>query len=168
MKRVIIESRYAGDIEANLRFARLSCLYALSAGFSPYASHQFFPQMLNDDLPAERAIGIKAGLAWSDVLAPDDEVWFCIPQAQAQYGQEAFSSGMLLGLDRHALHGPPDGLGGRMLFLVVLTDSGRLISKTPICVKAQEAEVVDLAERQRWLHESFAKAEQANPRWDGS
>jgi hypothetical protein len=66
MRCVIIESPYSGNVKANTAFAR-ACVYdALMRGESPIASHLLYTQMLDDTLPAERELGIRAGLAWLD------------------------------------------------------------------------------------------------------
>jgi hypothetical protein len=66
MKRVILESPYAGDVEANLVYARYCIRDCLRRGEAPIASHLLFaqPGILDDNVPAERALGIDAGLAW--------------------------------------------------------------------------------------------------------
>jgi hypothetical protein len=66
MIRVIVESPYAGDVEANLAYARAAVRDCLSRGEAPYASHLFFTQsgLLDDLIPEQRALGIAAGLAW--------------------------------------------------------------------------------------------------------
>jgi len=66
VKRVTIESPYAGDIEANVAYAKECVLDCLRRGEAPYASHLFFTQtgILRDELPFEREMGIEAGLAW--------------------------------------------------------------------------------------------------------
>ena len=61
---VIVESPYAGDIEANLAYAREACANCLTRGEIPYASHLFFPQFLDDLQPVEREIGMTAGYAF--------------------------------------------------------------------------------------------------------
>ena len=66
LKPVIIESQYAGDIEANVKYARecmRDSLYRLEA---PYASHLLYtqPKVLDDLKPDERKLGIEAGFAW--------------------------------------------------------------------------------------------------------
>lgn len=68
MKRVVIESPYAGDVEANIAYAKLCVKDCLARGEAPYASHLFFTQygILNDDVPEERKLGIEAGFAWRD------------------------------------------------------------------------------------------------------
>jgi hypothetical protein len=36
----------------------------LLRGEAPFASHLLYPQVLDDNLPSERRLGIEAGLAW--------------------------------------------------------------------------------------------------------
>jgi hypothetical protein len=69
MKLVIIESPYAGDIEANTSYARRCVRDSLMRGESPIASHLLYtqPGILDENIPEERAHGIAAGLAWLDV-----------------------------------------------------------------------------------------------------
>lgn len=69
MKRVIIESPYAGDIEANVEYARACIRDSLERGEAPIASHLLYtqPGILKDEIPEERQWGIDAGLAWGDV-----------------------------------------------------------------------------------------------------
>ena len=63
-RRVVIESPYAGDVAANTAYARRCLLDSLSRNEAPLASHLLYTQVLNDDVPAERAAGIGAGLSW--------------------------------------------------------------------------------------------------------
>lgn len=67
MKRVILESPYAGDIEANVTYARACVRDSLSRGEAPIASHLLYtqPGVLRDEVADERQWGIDAGLAWS-------------------------------------------------------------------------------------------------------
>lgn len=67
MKIVILESPYAGDIEKNIEYAKLCALDSLARGESPMLSHSLYTQFLDDEVPEERALGIKAGLAWRRV-----------------------------------------------------------------------------------------------------
>ena len=68
MTPVIVESPYAGDTEAviarNVAYARLALRFALLHGFAPFASHLLYtqPGVLDDGVPWQRALGIKAGL----------------------------------------------------------------------------------------------------------
>lgn len=66
MRRVIIESPYAGDVAANVAFARACMRDSLERGEAPMASHLLYtqPGILSDDDPRERELGIAAGLAW--------------------------------------------------------------------------------------------------------
>lgn len=64
---VILESPYAGDVERNLAYARKAMADSLSLGEYPLASHLLYtqPGILDDLVPAERSLGIEAGLAWA-------------------------------------------------------------------------------------------------------
>jgi hypothetical protein len=66
MRRVIVESPFAGDVEANLFYLRACMRDCLRRGEAPFASHALYtqPGVLDDDVPAERALGIEAGFAW--------------------------------------------------------------------------------------------------------
>lgn len=50
----------------NVTYARLAMRDCVLRGEAPYASHLLLPQplILDDDVPAERRLGIDAGLAW--------------------------------------------------------------------------------------------------------
>lgn len=69
MRRVIIESPYAGDIELNLRYLR-ACMHdcIVNHNEAPFASHGLYtqPGVLDDNVP-ERELGIQAGFAWREV-----------------------------------------------------------------------------------------------------
>lgn len=89
MRLVLVESPYAGDVEANVTYARQCLADCLSRGEAPFASHLLYtqPDVLNDDVPAERSLGINAGLEWgrrADVTAV--------------YVDRGISSGMRFGL----------------------------------------------------------------------
>lgn len=88
---VILESPYAGDIEANVAYARACVRDALSLGDAPIASHLLYtqPGILDDGIPYQRAWGIDAGLAWGRVA-----------QATVVYTDRGISRGMQLGIDR--------------------------------------------------------------------
>ena len=64
MRRVILESPYAGDVAENLIYARRCALDCARRGESVLASHLLYPQFLDDNVPEERALGIALGLAW--------------------------------------------------------------------------------------------------------
>lgn len=69
---VIVESPYAGDVDRNVAYAR-ACLRdcLVERGEAPFASHLLYtqPGVLDDLVPAERALGIEAGLAFNRAAA---------------------------------------------------------------------------------------------------
>jgi hypothetical protein len=69
MRLVILESPFAGDVEANIEYARACLRDSLARGEAPIASHLLYtqPGVLDDDIPEERSWGIDAGLAWRRV-----------------------------------------------------------------------------------------------------
>ena len=69
MRRVIVESPYAGDVATNIAYARAAVRDCLMRGEAPIASHLLFtqPGILDDDVADERRLGIEAGLSWLDV-----------------------------------------------------------------------------------------------------
>jgi hypothetical protein len=69
MKLVILESPFAGDVQANIEYARAAVRDSLARGEAPIASHLLYTQqgILDDDIPSERQWGIDAGLAWRGV-----------------------------------------------------------------------------------------------------
>lgn len=66
MNLVMIESPFAGNIEANVDYARKCMAHSLSLGEAPIASHLIYTQagILDDDIPEERKKGIAAGFFW--------------------------------------------------------------------------------------------------------
>lgn len=92
MKRVIIESPYAGNIWQrwlNRRYARRCVRHSLGLGEAPIASHLLYtqPGILRDGDPMERQWGIDAGLAWRTVA-----------DASVVYVDRGVSSGMRYGI----------------------------------------------------------------------
>ena len=69
MKRVIIESPFAGDREENIKYARACMKDCLKRGEAPLASHLLYTQegILDDNDPEERKLGINSGLEWGKV-----------------------------------------------------------------------------------------------------
>ena len=66
MKKVIVETPYAGDIETNLKYLRACMRDCLLRGEAPFASHGLYtqPGVLRDEVKEERDHGIAAGFAW--------------------------------------------------------------------------------------------------------
>jgi len=96
MPRVVIESPYAGEVEANVEYARKCVLDCLKRGEAPYASHLFFTQMLDDLKAEERQLGIDAGLAWGDAA-----------EKTVVYTERGISNGMEYGIERAKAVGRP-------------------------------------------------------------
>lgn len=92
MKRVVVESPYAGDVEANVAYARRCMLDSLRRGEAPFASHLLYTQVgiLDDLVPADRELGIQAGLVWG--AAAD---WVAV------YIDRGISRGMIQGVAAH-------------------------------------------------------------------
>lgn len=69
MKLIILETPYAGDIKANIIYARKCIKDCMNRNESPIASHLLYtqPGILDDNIPSERDLGINAGLAWYKV-----------------------------------------------------------------------------------------------------
>ncbi len=65
-KIVIVESPFAGDVDANIEYAQKCMHDCLSRQEAPYASHLLYtqPNVLDDDKPDERYWGIEAGFAF--------------------------------------------------------------------------------------------------------
>lgn len=66
MKKVVIESPFAGDVKRNLKYLRACMRDCLLRGEAPFASHALYPQpgVLDDDTPSDRELGIQAGFVW--------------------------------------------------------------------------------------------------------
>lgn len=61
-ERIFVVSRYAGDTEKNIEFARKVCAWLVTMqGAVPIAPHLLFPQFMNDEDEVERDIGIDMG-----------------------------------------------------------------------------------------------------------
>lgn len=98
MRLVIVESPYAGDIEANVAYARRCVRDCLLRGEAPIASHLLYtqPGVLDDKVPSERQHGIDAGLAWGAVA-----------DATVVYVDRGTSNGMRYGIANADAAGRP-------------------------------------------------------------
>lgn len=94
MRLVILESPYAGNVQVNQAYCRRAILDCLSRGEAPLASHLLYTQVLDDTVPAQRALGIEAGLAWGSKA-----------EATVVYKDLGISPGMQLGIERAAREG---------------------------------------------------------------
>lgn len=98
MKRVVIESPYAGEVVRNVAYARLCMRDCFVRGEAPYASHLLYtqPAVLDDGDPEERAIGISAGFAWRQAA-----------QATVVYTDLGITPGMAAGINDSLARGCP-------------------------------------------------------------
>lgn len=98
MRRVILESPYAGDIIHNVRYAQACLRDSLLRGEAPLASHLLYtqPGVLRDEVPEERALGIEAGLSWGAEA-----------EATVVYTDRGISRGMQFGIERAKKEGRP-------------------------------------------------------------
>lgn len=102
MKRVIVESPYAGNtpeqLARNVRYARACIRDCLLRGEAPYASHLLYTQdgVLRDEVPEEREHGIQAGFAWRNA-----------GELTAVYVDYGVSRGMQYGIDHASQVGSP-------------------------------------------------------------
>lgn len=81
----------ADGIVRNVAYALIGMRDSLHRGEAPFASHLLYTQMLDDAVPAERHMGIIAGLAIGENA-----------EATVVYEDLGISRGMQLGID-HAL-----------------------------------------------------------------
>lgn len=96
MRRVILESPFAVLYNDNIDYALRAMKHSLSLGEAPFLSHLLYPQVLDDQLPEERALGIAAGLSWARVA-----------DATVVYTDKGVSQGMVEGIEAARKAGRP-------------------------------------------------------------
>ena len=89
-KLVYLESPYAGDVEKNIKYARLCMKDSLDRGEYPFASHLLYTQenILDDSDPVERTLGIVSGFAFAKLCSKT-----------VVYADLGISNGMMLGIE---------------------------------------------------------------------
>ncbi|MEG1550170.1 MAG: DUF4406 domain-containing protein [Ruthenibacterium sp.] len=70
--KIYVASKYAGATQTNVANAIRYCRFVIKKRCMPIAGHLIYPQILNDENPREREMGLMFGLA---LLAVCDEVW---------------------------------------------------------------------------------------------
>lgn len=67
MRRVVIESPYAGDVKKNIAYAKECMRDCLMRNEAPLASHLLYTQdgILDDTRSEERLLGMEAGFTWN-------------------------------------------------------------------------------------------------------
>lgn len=95
---VALETPFAGDVEKNLRYARKCMHDCFKRGEAAYASHLLYtqPEVLDDNIPEERRLGMEAGMLWSEKAAKS-----------VVYTDLGISSGMKFGIERASKVGRP-------------------------------------------------------------
>lgn len=96
MKRVVVESPYVGDIEANENYVAFAMLWCFEQGLAPFASHQSYTLILDDDDKGQRKLGMRAGFAWGQ--AAEERIVFV---------DRGVSSGMVAGMREATKLGQP-------------------------------------------------------------
>jgi len=71
-KKIYVASPYVGDVAENVAAAVRYCRKVIDDGYMPVAGHLLYPQILDDNDPEERDLGLLFGLA---LLRTCDEVW---------------------------------------------------------------------------------------------
>lgn len=109
MNRVCIESPYAGDVQANVTYARECLRHSLDHGEAPYASHLLYTQVYDDTIESERLRGIQAGYEW---LMASDLVAFYVDRGWSPGMLKALKMARMfkLPVEARSLHGNPTGL----------------------------------------------------------
>lgn len=69
---VFVSSPYAGDMKRNTSNARRYARFAVDQGAIPLPPHLLYPQILDENIPEERDLGLQFGLA---LLKKCDEIW---------------------------------------------------------------------------------------------
>lgn len=98
MRLVILESPWAGDRDLHVAYLRAALRDCLLRGEAPFACHALYALTgaADDDIPAERRLGIDAGLAWG--LKAASTVVYC---------DLGVSAGMAQGIGDAHTHGRP-------------------------------------------------------------
>jgi hypothetical protein len=71
-KVVFVSSPFAGNVQYNVSVARAAARIVIDAGYVPIVPHLYIPQILDDDVPAERDLGLSLALS---LLSRCDEMW---------------------------------------------------------------------------------------------
>jgi len=104
----IIESPYAGDIGANMKYLRECIQDCIRKNQSPYASHQMLAASgaLDDLNPEERALGIQCGLC---LYGRADYIAFYTDMGWSKGMEEAYAVAVEkypLKVEMRSLYGP--------------------------------------------------------------
>ena len=159
MKRVILETPYAGDVAANLTYARACIRDCVLRDEAPIASHLLFtqPGILDDDKPAERSLGMRAGFAW-----------YAVAEAAVVYTDRGISKGMQAGIAQAVKHNvpveyrtlPAHDVTSPLALSLELARVG--IVATPAVLTEHASGPEDVARASTWARASHAYTEDKN------
>jgi hypothetical protein len=107
VKRVVIESPFGRNVDGskctaaqyarNIRYLNRALAHSIAMGDeAPYASHRFYPGLLDDTNAEQRALGMKMGLVWSEVA-----------EKVVVYQDHGVTQGMSDALAQHRARGIP-------------------------------------------------------------
>ena len=85
---VIIESPYMGNVKSNVAYAQKCMSDSLLRGESPFASHLLYTQVLDDNVPELRGMGMSRAFAW-----------YRHADLMAVYIDKGISNGMKMGME---------------------------------------------------------------------
>lgn len=88
IRLVLLETPFKGLGEYGLRYARFCMRDCFSRGEAPFASHLLYPQCLDDNIEAERTLGLQSGWEWG-----------LKAEASVVYTDLGISTGMKLGIE---------------------------------------------------------------------
>lgn len=91
---MVVESPLAGDVVENVAYARKCLGDSLERGEAPFASHVLYPGTLDDSVPEQRMLGMRAGFAWGERA-----------DLVAVYVDRGVSAGMFEGIARAVARG---------------------------------------------------------------
>jgi len=94
--KVIIETPFKGHRGRNVSYARKCMEDSLMRGESPFMSHLLYPQVLDDNIPQERELGIRAGFKWHSVA---DKMVVYTDLGISHGMQQGIANAQKLGLD---------------------------------------------------------------------
>lgn len=96
IKRIAIESPFAGDVPRNIRYAIAAMRHVMKQGHAPFASHLLYTIPLDDTDEIQRKLGMRFGFAHADAC---EERWV--------FFDHGISSGMKAGVSRGEKRGQP-------------------------------------------------------------
>lgn len=138
--KAIVESPYAKGRRTNIRYGRRVMRWCLLRGIAPMMSHLLYTQrgVLRDEVPAERARGIRAGLAWGGDIEPGKIVTLV-------FTDRGISEGMQYGIEHAKAAGRP------VCFMRLPGWKPGLLERVEICVDMLEEHWHQLALRIRTM-----------------